>query len=297
MNFLKKYKKLILKLIVSIGLFSLIIKNTNIQDVVRNLQMLNPIFIPLIISFLILNYIVSSVRWKNLLVFENTKNVKLPYLISLYFIGSFFNNFMPTSIGGDVYKIARLGKKVGSNSNAFAATFMERFTGVLVLILISVVSLIQLGGYRTIVLLFLFFISLVAGLYALRFLSKRVKVINKIYASLLVYKNEKKVLAVALLTSLIVQLLAIFTQYFIFMSVGAAPPLFYALFTLPIITLAGFFVPSLNGIGVQDALYMQFFSTAGISPEVSLGASVIYHLFRLFVSLIGGVFYAFEKSD
>mgnify|MGYP000035334764 FL=1 len=78
---------------------------------------------------------------------------------------------------------------------------------------------------------------------------------------------------------------------------GVNSPLDYALFIFPVITLISFFVPSLNGLGVQDALYMQLFLVVGIPAEISLSASIIYHLLRLFVSLFGGVLYALGKSD
>jgi uncharacterized membrane protein YbhN (UPF0104 family) len=92
-------------------------------------------------------------------------------------------------------------------------------------------------------------------------------------------------------------LLAIFTQYFIFLAMGVDLPVLYALFIFPVITLASFFIPSLNGVGVQDGLYIQLFGLVGVGSAVALSASIIYHLFRLGVSLIGGFFYAFEKDN
>ena len=111
------------------------------------------------------------------------------------------------------------------------------------------------------------------------------------------YKGKNKVLLIAFLTSFIVQFLAIFTQYFIFLALGVRLPLFYSLFVFPVITLASFFIPSLNGVGVQDALYVQLFQVVYIIPELALSASILYHLFRLGVSLIGGVLYAAGKAD
>ena len=81
------------------------------------------------------------------------------------------------------------------------------------------------------------------------------------------------------------------------MSLGLHPAIIYSMFALPLITLAGFFIPSLNGIGVQDALYVSMFSVVGISAESALTASVLYHILRLVVSLIGGVLYAFGLDE
>jgi len=279
-----------------------------------NLNLLDKRFIPLIIGLLVSNYVVSSVRWKSLLVHKNSAGITVKYLTSLYFIGSFFNNFMPTSMGGDVYKIYALGKKIDSKSDAFAATFMERFTGMFVLILISYFGLVktfdfwlgQLPQYISentffllvfkFLLFFGFWIGCIVAVSSLKFLSKKIKILEKLYNSFLVYKGKYQILSWSLITSLIVQLISIFTQYFIFTALGANVPLNHALFVLPVITLAGFFIPSLNGLGVQDALYVQFFGLVGVSSELALSASVLYHLARLSVSLIGGILYAMDKD-
>jgi uncharacterized membrane protein YbhN (UPF0104 family) len=104
-------------------------------------------------------------------------------------------------------------------------------------------------------------------------------------------------LVYALISSFAIQFLAIFTQYFAFRAIGVKIPVDYALFVLPVITLAGFFIPSLNGLGVQDALYIQFFGMIGVPTEIALSASIVYHLFRMAVSLIGGALYAAGKAD
>jgi hypothetical protein len=49
---------------------------------------------------------------------------------------------MPTSIGGDVFKVYTLGKKLNNVSDAFSATFMERFTGLISLVFIAIFGLI-----------------------------------------------------------------------------------------------------------------------------------------------------------
>lgn len=294
---MKKNAQLILKVFVSSALLGLIFYRVDIEALKQNVSAMNPNYIFFIVLLLILNYVVSSFRWKSLLIFKSAKKISVKYLIYLYFTGSFFNNFMPTSIGGDVYKVFKLGKKMNNTVDAFSATFMERFTGVIALVLISVVSLINLFGLWGVILLLGFLLGLVVGFYALSFLSAKSEKIKKIYDSLVTYRGENKVLFWAFLTSFVVQILAIATQYVIFLALGIELPIFYALFVLPVITLAGFFIPSLNGVGVQDALYMQLFLSVGVAEPLSLSASLLYHMFRLAVSLIGGVLYAMGKDS
>lgn len=311
---MKKYFNIFLKIVVSISLFYFLFSNIDANSLFINFQLLDKRYLPLIFLLIILNYIVSSIRWKQLLLNKNTSNVSVKYLTSLYFIGSFFNNFMPTSIGGDAFKIYALGKRIKDNTLAFTSTFMERFTGVIVLVLISYFGLvktldfwltqlpdvIKYNSFLTIIFEILLFggfwmFSFIAFL-SLNYLSKKVSFLKKIYDSFLIYKEERKVLLVAFFSSALVQLFSIFTQYLIFLALGVDITIWNAFFIFPITTLAGFFIPSLNGLGVQDALYVQFLGVLGFSKELALSASVIYHLARLFVSLFGGVLYALGKD-
>ncbi|MFZ5424759.1 MAG: lysylphosphatidylglycerol synthase transmembrane domain-containing protein [Patescibacteria group bacterium] len=308
-------KKTIIKISISVILFGIVLFNIDKNSLITNISKMNIAYIPLLIGFLVTNYLVSSVRWKKLLIHKDSHKVSVKYLAKLYFEGAFFNNFMPTSVGGDVYKIYKLGKKLGSTAHAFSSTFMERFTGVIALVLISYVGLFTaLGTFISLfptditsnellltivkVLLFAgFWVAAFAGFIGLKIISLRVNKIKKIYDALMEYRGRYAVLGWAFLTSFIVQFLAVFTQYFIFKALGVDLPLMYSLFVFPVITLASFFIPSLNGLGVQDTLYIQLFTLIGVNKELALSASILYHIFRLLVSLIGGVIYAFNKEN
>lgn len=297
LKIISKYKKFLLRFSVSAVALFLTYRTVEIDKFWENLKLVDLTFAPLIIIFLVLNYIVSSIRWKYLLIYKNSEKADVGYLTSLYFIGSFFNNIMPTSIGGDAYKVFKLGKRISSYTNAFSATFMERFTGVLVLVFISLISLSVFFKWGIVLIFLWVFMGLVISFKLLKALSKKIKVLGKIYNSLSQYKGQNKIIFWAVITSFLVQLIAIFTQYFVFLSLGIKLPVLYSLFVFPIITLASFFIPSINGIGIQDFLYKKIFLFAGVPEVVSLSASILYHLFRLLVSLIGGVLLAFGKDS
>lgn len=292
-----KAKSLIIKLVVSAGLFAILFSKIDINETLTKLKVADFRFASLAVLLLILNYVVSSIRWKKLLIFPNSAKATLGYLITLYFTGSFFNNFMPTSVGGDVYKVLKLGKKIDSKTNAFTATFMERFLGVVALVLIATVSFIRLLGWASLIAAAALVASTYITLYLVKLLAVRFRAVKNIVDSLLKYKEEQNAIYFAFVVSFLVQFFAILGQYYVFVSLGFHPPVLYSLFVLPLITLAGFFIPSLNGIGVQDALYVSLFSVVGIPAEAALTASILYHILRLVVSLIGGILYALGLDD
>lgn len=309
---LKSLKKPVLKISVSVILLSLLFASIDKRSLVESFEKINMSYAPLIVLLIVANYVISSIRWRDLVsIYPNSNRVSLFYLVRLYFIGSFFNNFMPTSIGGDVYKIVRLGKKIDSKSHAFSATFMERFTGVIALAFISllgfVVTLLKgmdglendfwMLGAACLVVLVGFAVGTLLGIKFLGVLKSKIKKLEKIYESLMQYKDSRRILVGAFLTSFVVQLCAIFTQYFILVSLGSTVDVFRALFIFPLITLASFFIPSLNGIGVQDFLYKFSNGFLMIGEPSAIAGSILYHLFRLFVSMLGGLFYGLEKND
>jgi len=312
---MKKIGSLILKTTVSVLLFLLILSYVDKELFMSSFRSVSYAFLPIIALLIVANYVVSSFRWKALLIEKNSEKIKVSYLVNLYFIGSFFNNFMPTSMGGDVFKIYALGKKIKSTATAFSSVFMERFSGVVALVLISYFGLVKTLNFWVsilpepikssdflilvfkVVLFFGFWLCTLVGYLSLKFLAGKINIFNKIYTSLIAYKDRKDVLGSALATSFVVQFVAILTQYCVFLALGISLPIWHSLLVFPIVTLAGFIIPSLNGVGVQDVLYMQMFSVVGVPPEVSLSASILYHFFRLFVSLFGGVLYALGKDQ
>lgn len=287
----------------------------NLGEIFLNVSKMDYRYIPFILLFIVLNYVVGAFRWKQLLIHEKSKDIPVKYLINLYFIGSFFNNFMPTSIGGDVFKMYQLGKKLEDKALGISSTFMERLTGMIALVLVSYIGLIfgmsdliksLPAAWRVnslYILLFKilsfggFWILAIIGFLSLGFLARKISFFKDIHNAILAYKDNKKVLLIAFLTSFIVQMFSILTQYFILLSLGITIPLDYAALIFPVIALAGFFIPSINSLGVQEFFYKELLALRGISNPLALGASLIYQFARLIISLIGGIFYALGKGD
>ncbi|MEK7594971.1 MAG: lysylphosphatidylglycerol synthase transmembrane domain-containing protein [Patescibacteria group bacterium] len=292
----KDYRKTIIKVCISGFLIIYLFNSIDKEAFLKNLASMNISYFPLIFSLVVINYFISSVRWKKIIsIFENNHKASLFTLVKLYFIGAFFNNFLPTSVGGDVYKAISLGRIIGNKANAFASTFMERFSGVVVLGLLSVFGLVSTFGKMGFFVVALITFGGFFVFYLLKAFGKRFSKIKSFNESLAKYKHHKDVLFYAVFTSVFVQVCSVLTQYFIFRSLQADVSLFYAFFAFPVIILASFIIPSQNSFGVQDALYAAFFLNAGISVEVSLSASVIYHVIRLIVSMLGGLFYAIDR--
>jgi uncharacterized protein (TIRG00374 family) len=72
-----------------------------------------------------------------LLVRTNHPEARLGDTVQAYYVGAFFNNFLPTSIGGDVVKVQRLCARDCPLGHATASVIVERGTGVLAVLLLA----------------------------------------------------------------------------------------------------------------------------------------------------------------
>lgn len=299
---MNKHLSLSLKIVVSSLLIGYVIMSNDLVKVYGSLSTVDISFLLLASFLLIINYFFSSLRWYYL---NLDKKVSFFYLLKLYFIGTFFNNFLPTSIGGDSYKIYKLGQKIGSTTHAFTATFLERFIGMLTLIALSIYGLFMFSSIDILFLLITFGVVIFSFLIFLiyypkynfkpKVLSKIFSVLDKIHNSFQRYFKFPKIIFLSFIISFIVQFSAIFSQFFVFRSLGVLLPLDFSFFSFPLIFISGYAIPSLNGLGSQEVLYQTFFTQIGINSAVIIASSFLYHIVRLGVSLIGGIIYAIEK--
>lgn len=93
------------------------------------------------LSFLLVPVMLSTscLKWKMLL---DVREPKIPFfsLLRIYLIGYFFSNLLPSNVGGDVVRSFYAGRLINSQAYAAVSVFVERFSGILFLILLVIVS-------------------------------------------------------------------------------------------------------------------------------------------------------------
>ncbi|MFV2039594.1 MAG: YbhN family protein, partial [Acidimicrobiales bacterium] len=100
-------------------------------------------------------FVLAAYRWQRVL-HALGEEVRLRRLFSHYMAGQFLSNFVPTTVGGDVLRVARLSRDTRDGPVSFTSVVFERLTGWLVLPLITFLGfavnpgLTQLGTSTTI---------------------------------------------------------------------------------------------------------------------------------------------------
>ena len=111
-------------------------------DVPRLWHLARSASIPWLAAALALYYLmicVSAWRWGVLL---DAQGLRFPLrrLTSSFFVATFFNNFLPSNIGGDVVRIADTAPAAGSRTKAATVVLIDRGMGLLGLALIAAIG-------------------------------------------------------------------------------------------------------------------------------------------------------------
>ena len=287
------------------------------MNLIRFTQVLKNINISFIIlAFLIILFgiIVSTLKWKILLLCKNI-NLNFFVLFSNYMIGMFFNTFLPSTIGGDIVRVQKTAKNQYKKSDIFGSIFLERFFGLLCLLCMSIFGilflwhqlnpLIPLIYFSLIILIFCvvylqFFADNIWNSIFISYFTKKIPsiYISKIeeYSSAISnYKEHKTQLFFSFLLSFFFQVLIIFYIFSISNSMNLKIDLTTLFIVVPFVQLITFLPISFNGMGVREISYAYFLSNFGVEFTDSVLLSFLGFAVLTSVNLIGGIFYATEK--
>jgi len=289
-----KLKSLLPKLTISAVLLFLVLRNFDFGEAVAVVGIADLPILALVLGSVILKNVFSSLRWQTLL---RVRGPKVPFLelLRLYFIGVFFNNFLPSSVGGDIVKAYKLSKYTNQAFDSSISVFMERFVGILALAFIGALAPIFVFGIYGVLIFITFLTLLVLGMWVVGKFSKVHPLLTKLWGAVTFYKDYPKTLVEAFILSLIIQGFSLSSQLLVFYSLGYSLPIFKALVALPIINIGTFLTLLPNGWGSQEALYSLLFGMLGINHTISVTVSLVYRVLTLTTAVFGGVIYAIER--
>ena len=143
-----RYVKNIAKAAISISLLLYLIIKADPQKVIDVLLGINSLagfsYLGLGLLFTVLAVGLMSLRWQVLLKFYGSQ-IEFNRLMGFYLIGMFFNNFLPTSIGGDVMRIYKVNQDTNDRTVSFASVIIERMLGIAATLLLAIVALFLLS--------------------------------------------------------------------------------------------------------------------------------------------------------
>lgn len=133
-----KYIATAVKIILAMSLLYLITNKANFHDLKLTTANIDGYYLFYGIFFFIISICLEVIKLYALIRDIETLN----NTIKITLIGNFFSNFLPSNIGGDVYKIFYLGRKINA-IKASVYVLIDRIIGIFILLISSFVVLIS----------------------------------------------------------------------------------------------------------------------------------------------------------
>lgn len=246
--------------------------------------------------------VLSAWRWQQvLLVFEAP--VPLRTLTGHYLAGQFVGNVLPSTIGGDVLRVARCARTIGSTTTAFASVVLERLSGMLVLPALVVLGFVlrpsllhvQYASFALVVsavtlatlalILFAAGHPGIAGRFATndnwtRFIGAVFQGIDR------ARRNPQQILRV-LVAAFVYQASIIGSYVLIFRALDLDVPIAAAIAFVPAVSMLQVLPISFNGLGVRESALVLFRHGLGIRSAPAAAAGLLWYGALVIVSMLG----------
>ncbi|MDD4238278.1 MAG: lysylphosphatidylglycerol synthase transmembrane domain-containing protein [Desulfotomaculaceae bacterium] len=296
----KKSILLLIKIIVSGLLLGWLIYSLDWLALLDVFKKAEPGWLILAVVFIVLSMVVSVEKWSLVL---KAEGIDLPWfqLWKAYWIGIFFNNFLPSSIGGDGIRIFLIGRNISNVAGAASSVIIERLLATLGLALTGLLAGLITGYYGQVGWLFILLILISAGLLFFlmwgsipTWVTKRNGRVSDFMRDFLSHgqalRGQGKMIIKVGVLSVLFQLTVVAVNYAIFRSLQVNALGWWALaYIIPAISAIAMLPIGINGYGLREGAYVLLLASYGVAGSAALGASLLFAVLVSFCSLYGGL--------
>jgi uncharacterized protein (TIRG00374 family) len=275
----------------------------SVADVLKDVV---PRLLGLALFFQLISTAVAAWRWR-LVMRPLGYPMNLSFYMQSYFKGSFFNQGLPTSIGGDAIRVLDVAREGYGTGEAFIGVFIDRVLGLVGLLLLNLAAnalapdLLPPGVFLTINLL------VGAGLcgFVVLLMLRRFDLLQRWNVSRLFHDASQRLaqvlarprdLGVQFGLSVLVHALSMVAIFLIGRSVGMEQSLGAFMVIVPPVILLTLVPVSLAGWGVREGAMIGLFALVGAPKAAVLSMSILYGLTLIVSSLPGFYVYITGKS-
>lgn len=288
--------KLLLKAGVSIGLVCLLYSKLDWGDIGARMKGADPGWLALALALMFANTLASAAKWRIFLAADGLRQSHAALWAS-YITASFFNLFLPSTIGGDAYRVADIGSRTGEHARVAASILADRITGFFALSaygcaaalfargqvdewrgwfpLPSAAALLALAGLAAALRSDRLFAAALWVVPFRRLRERASALAMKISGAMRRYAGRTAPLAAAVAISFLFQLNLILAVWAISRAVGLSIPLAPFFLFLPIKTFLEMIPVSVFGIGLRDLGYTIFMTAMGHGAAAPADAALI----------------------
>ncbi|MGH8249910.1 MAG: lysylphosphatidylglycerol synthase transmembrane domain-containing protein [Steroidobacteraceae bacterium] len=272
------------KVVISFGLLFALFHYADMSRVVRRLAKADVLILFLSFLLLIAQGVISSFKWRLIL---RSDGLAVPFwtLFRVNATGSFVSLFLPSSFGGDIYRVAALRTVAGGLVRSGASVVFDRGSGLFALVTISAISYqfypharhgwIVIFGWVLAILLFVAATSrpvLESGFWPSWPVAQHFR---SFLSTLRNYRNSGGVFARVAALSLVFQLIMVVVNKLYAEALGIEIAFSTLLVIIPLIYLTEAIPLGINGIGIRDSAFVIAFAAIGRSAEQALAMSLL----------------------
>lgn len=304
----------LLKVGVSGGLLWMLLRQTDTATLGSHLANMDVRWMVVALALYGFTVMISAWRWRLLLSTQGA-DARIGQLARSYLVATFFNNFLPSNIGGDVVRIADTTPIAGSRTTAASIVLVDRALGLLALVVVAATGAMLAdvsgfsvpgGDYAWLALLGAVTVS-VPALATPHLLSRMLVPLRSLGSEwvdarivrlqdIMERMNERRsALVMAFAGAFAVQFVLVIFHLAAAFGLGIALPLGYALVIVPTSLVVQMVPMSINGFGVREATFSYFFVKLGLGVGAALALSLTSTGLIMLFSVSGGLLFLMRR--
>lgn len=304
------------KILVSGGLLYWLLSRIDRGQLWQTLQQASVGWLAIAMAIYLVVVLISAWRWHRLLDAQHVP-ATLKQLFASFMVATFFNNFLPSNIGGDVIRIGDTAKAAGSRTRAATIVLLDRAIGLVGLAFVAALAATiatELGDSEPFNPIFLWLgmaggsIVIVGALFYPKMIGvalKPLRVFHQEWVGLqisrLIHALEKFSEAPwALLQcfggALLVQTVIIGFYGAIAYAMHIPVPTVQLAVLVPMSFVVQMLPLSVNGFGVRESLFVFYFARLGLPKESAIALSFLGQAMIMLFSVGGAIVLATRKK-
>ena len=298
-----------IKILVSGALLYFALRKANFADLAARIDLHSAAWLFLALAFTFLQIFIAVLRWRIVGV-ESGAPLPIRQAMRYNVIGTFFNQTLPSSIGGDAVRLWLVARSGAGWRAATYSIFVDRAVGLIALAIVIVASLpwsshLIADPYGRSALMLIDFAALAAGAGFLVFGAlpwawlKKWWATHHIHACAVITnrvifsaRNEP---AIAIL-SLLVHFLTVMIAWCVVRSIAAPVGFTQTFLLIPPVMLITMLPISIAGWGVREATMALAFGYAGLVANEGINVSLLYGAVSFIAGAIGGLVWIFSAE-
>lgn len=307
----------VLRVTVSGVLIAWILRRTELSAVAAAFRSADPRFLLAAVALNPVGYWMSVRRWRLLLADQGVR-VSFGYLLKSFLVGVFFNNLLPSTIGGDAVRAWDSARAGLPRARALGVVVIDRFLGLLTLTLFAAAGVLAspgltarapslrawvlAGAAAMVAAAWLLFVHspLLARLLAAaggRLPAGWRGRFERLCAGLLAYQGRRRVLAGALAYSAGLQAAVVANAWCLAraLHVELPPGVFFVL--VPIAIFVMMLPVSINAIGVRENVWAFLLAPFGVAGATAVAMAWLDYGLVLLQAAVGGGVYALARRE